>query len=407
MTIAARPRARRAAAAALLLFPLPVATAALPLATAAAQGAVARAPSTSHRLPRRYLFAAIGAGLGIGVSSLYAEGGSRQGTCNSASCVRAVSIGTGTFVGFLMGRESDHLHTIRYRAGAPLSPRAVTTSVAADPAVLAVGDTLVAIAGAAGVDVFAVARAAFRTPPTRRAAGVHGIADVAVVPRSGALAVASPAGLYLYPPRTGPGALLREGAATAAAAAPDGRIFFAVGTRVEVTRASAADSARGWPGIELGAAVRSLAYDGARAVLWAGADSTLFALRPVGDSLERVGQLAMGAFVRRVTFEGTRVAVALGEGGVRMFDARNVAMPVEQLHWSDARFAYDVSLSPRRLFVAAGNEGLYVLDASGGSRLVLGLARDLGFVIGVETHGGDTFVLDRTGPSLHRIETQF
>jgi len=36
-----------------------------------------------------------------------------------------------------------------------------------------------------------------------------------------------------------------------------------------------------------------------------------------------------------------------------------------------------------------------------------GLARDLGFVIGVETHGPDTYLLDRDGPSLHRISTRF
>jgi hypothetical protein len=306
-----------------------------------------------------------------------------------------------------MGREADKLHSIRYRTGAPLSPKMLSVSVAPDPAVLAVGDSAVAVSGPGGVDVFSVARAALRTPPVHRASGVHGITAVAFVPRVGALAVASPAGLYFYPPQTGPGSLLREGAATAAAASRDGRVFVAVGTRVEAARAATTDSAHAWPGVDLGHPVQELVFDPARGILWAGADSTLYALRPAGDSLERVGQLSMGATVRHVAVEGTRVAVALGESGVRLFDARDPAAPVEQLHWNDARFAYDVALSPRRLFVAAGSEGLYVLDASGGSRLVLGLARDLGFVIRVATVGADTYALDRTGPSLHRIATQF
>ena len=404
-----RPRGRRLGdaravlAAALLL--LPTAAAVLP-AQLGAQSTQAAAPA-HHRVPRRLLYAAIGAGLGVGLSSLYAEGGNQQGTCNSVACVRIVSIGTGTFVGFLMGREADKLHSIRYRTGTPLSPKMVTTDVAPDPAVLAVADSVVAVAGPGGVDVFTAARAGLRTPPVHRAGGVHGITAVAVQPRSGALAVASPAGLYLYPPRSGPGSLLREGAATAAAASGDGRVFLAVGTRVEAARAATTDSAHGWPGLDLGRPVQELVYDPARNLLWAGTDSTLYALRPVGDSIERVGQLAMGAAVRHVAVEGTRVAVALGESGVRLFDAHDPAAPVAPLHWSGARFAYDVALSPRRLFVAAGSEGLYVLDAAGGSRLVLGLARELGFVIGVETHGADTWVLDRAGPSLHRIATQF
>ena len=63
--------------------------------------------------------------------------------------------------------------------------------------------------------------------------------------------------------------------------------------------------------------------------------------------------------------------------------------------------------SPQRLFVAAGGEGMYVLHAEPSDRPVIGLARDLGFVVGVETHGPDTYLLDRDGPSLHRIQTRF
>jgi hypothetical protein len=104
---------------------------------------------------------------------------------------------------------------------------------------------------------------------------------------------------------------------------------------------------------------------------------------------------------------GRRVAVALGEGGVRLFDVGDPSAPVERAHWTGTRFAYDVALSTNRLFVAGGGDGLYVLDANGGSSPVIGLVRDAGFAVGVAVRGDHAYVIDREGRALRRIPTAF
>ena len=375
-------------------------------AQAGGAGTTAAATERGHErgFPRRYLYAALGGTLGLGLSQLYKSGNSYSGTCTSGSCVTIVSTAGGVFLGYLIGRESDELHGLRYRSGAPLSPPFVSASLGGEPLAVAARDSLVAVAGASGVDLFSSARAALGVAG-RRAAGVRSIAGVELVPRSGQLAVASASGLYVYPPGSGPGTLLREGDVSAVVSSSD-RFFVATGTRVDVLP-STADSAGAWPGVDLGRPVRALAWDAGRSLLWAAADSDLVALRVSGDSLTPIGAVRLGAPARRVAALGPRVAVALGEGGVRLFDVSDAARPVERMHWTGARFAYDVALSSTRLFVAAGGDGLFVLDANAGSRPVIGLARNLGFAVGIVARGDYAYVLDREGRALRRIPTAF
>ena len=361
-------------------------------------------PARGRGVPRRYLYAALGGTLGLALSQLYKSGNSYSGTCTSGSCVTIVSAGGGMFLGYLIGRETDELHGLRYRGGSPLSPPLLSASLAAEPHSLAAHDTLVAVAGAAGVELFSSARAALSVSG-RRAAGVRGLTGVDLVPLSGQLAVAAASGFYLFPPRSGPGALVREGDVSAVTASLD-RVFVASGSRVEVVPVTA-DSARPWPGVDLGRPVRALAWDPVRSLLWAAADSDLVALRASGDSLTPVSSIRLGAPARRVAALGPRVAVALGEAGIRLFDVADPTGPIERARWTGARFAYDVALSPTRLFVAAGGDGLFVLDANAGGRLVIGLARNLGFAVAILTCGDFAYVLDREGRALRRIPTVF
>ena len=402
----ARFHERRARALA-LAFLLLVGAAASPRPSVAqaTPGSEGRAVSNQGRhFPRRYLYAALGGGLGLGLSQLYSSGKSYPGTCTSASCVTIVSTGAGALLGYLIGRESDELHNLRYRAGAPLSPSVVSVALGGEPLFVAARDTLVAVAGANGVEIFAAARAGLGVAG-RRAAGIRGIAGADLVPRSGALALVSTSGLYLYPSGAGPGSLLRSGNAAAVATTGE-RAFVATGTRIESVPLTA-DSARTWPGAELGHAVHALAWDAQRSLLWAVADSDLVALRPEGDSLAVIRSIRLGAPGRRVAALGRRVAVALGEGGVRLFDVADPAAPVERTRWTGARFVYDVALSPTRLFVAAGGDGLYVLSAEGGPSPVIGLVRDVGFAVGVAARGDNVYVIDREARALRRIPTAF
>jgi hypothetical protein len=153
--------------------------------------------------------------------------------------------------------------------------------------------------------------------------------------------------------------------------------------------------------------VTALLGDDARRLLWALTDSALVALRPVADSLERVSTLPLGGPARRLALQGDRIAIALGESGLRLVDVRDPAAPRIVADWHGARYVYDVSLTGDRLFVAAGVEGVYVLSIAGERLTTLGLARELGFATALQSHGAYTYLLDRSSRSLRRISSDF
>ena len=361
-------------------------------------------PST--RTPRRLVYGVIGGIIGAGAAAFYMsakDDGVTPGLCAQASCVATFSVGLGTLVGFMVGREFDQLHALRYRGRAALRPRDVSAPLSGEPMLLVARDSLVVAGGPGGLQVFSSRDGL--TPTATRAAGIRGISALDIAGSAAGLAVGSASGTYLYPPRTGPGILIREGEATALAAGGE-MLYLGAGTRILVAPVGA-DTTGHWPGIAAGGRVETLAWDGARGLLWAIVDSLLVAYRPAGDSLEQLGSVAVGATGRRIAIEGTRVAVAGGESGVRLIDASDPAQPSPRWHWPDARFVYDVSMFAQRLYVAAGVEGVYVLDISGATPVVLGLARDLGFATALAASGDHTFVLDRGTNALRRFRSDF
>lgn len=396
---------RRAALAAATVLVLATPTVA-PVLGAQRADTIPQAPPQSHRIPRRLLFGVIGAVAGAGLGALYAGAArdSQPGSCSSSRCVATVTTLSGAVIGFMIGRELDQLHALRYRGGAPLEPHFEAVGLLGEPSLLATTDTIVGVGGTSGVQLFATTGATMRALG-RRGTGVRGIDALGLVP-GGAVAVGAPSGLYLYPAGTGPGELLREGA-TSAATATTARIYFAAGTRIEVAPVTA-DTTRDWPGIDIGAPVRTLATSDGGGILWAATDSALIALRPDGDSLVRVGMVAEDAPIRRISASGHLLAAALGEKGVRLYDVTQPASPRELARWTGARFVYDVSLVGNRLFAASGIEGVYVLSILGGNRLVVkGLARELGFAVALASRGGYTYILDRSTTSLRRIRSDF
>lgn len=372
-----------------------------------AQRAPVPVARTERRMPRKLVFSVLGALVSGAAASAYVftseEGRNGFGACSSKSCVASVSLATGTLVGFMIGREYDELHAIRYRNGAPLDLPNVAAGVEQSALGLAVRDTLVAVSGAAGVQLMSSSGRGLR-PLARRAGGVRGITALDLAPANGALAVGSPAGFYVFPPATGPGLLIREGSTTAVITTRD-VAYLGVGDRIEVAPLGA-DTTRAWPGTSIGAPARAMHWDEARRVLWAATDSTLVALRPDGDSLVTVGRIAIEAPARRLHGEGTLLLAAQGENGLRMWDVSDPAAPVERFHWTTARFAYDVAMvTPQRVLVAGGTDGMYVLDVSGARPVVVGLARELGFVTTVIVRGPHVFLLDRYGDQLRRVDT--
>lgn len=401
MTLAPSPAFRRS-----LLVAAHAATLALPLAAPALEAQRASRPvAQQRRVPRRIVFTALGLVVsGAAVAAYASADGDRHGTgsCTDKRCVIPVTMVAGGLVGYMIGREFDELHALRYRGGAPLAISSVTVPTTQSALGLAARDTLVAVAGNAGVQLYASTGQGLRAL-ARRAGGVRGITALELTPRTGALAVGSAAGFYVFPPVSGPGLLLREGNTGAIAATTD-RVYFGVGTRVEVAPPTA-DTTRGWPGADVGFAPSALHLDPARNLLWAAGDSVLAALRPEGDSLVVLGRLRVDGAVRRLDVEGTRVVLALGEGGLRLVDATDPATLRESASWTGTRFVYDAAFaSPRRLLVASGADGLYVLDVSGTAPAVVGLSRELGFVTALVVDGRQAHLLDRAGDLLRRID---
>jgi hypothetical protein len=242
-------------------------------------------------------------------------------------------------------------------------------------------------------------------PTGSRAHGLLGVVAVEVTPRSEWLAVGTGNGLYLYPPNAGRGLLANPGPVAAIVASPS-RVFSASGARISITPVDA-DSTRPWPGITISAPVRALALDSTRGILWAVTDQQLVAIRVRGDTLTRIGGAPIDGGARRVAANTDVVAVAVGERGVRLFNVSDPSQPQPRRPWTVGRFAYDVSLDRSRLFIAAGPDGVYVVELHLTYIVTIGVARSLGFASTIVSRNGYTYLLDGRTNSLRRMESAF
>ena len=294
------------------------------------------------------------------------------------------------------------------RAGALLSD--IDTD--GEPIALSASDSNIAVAGSEGVQLFRLDSKLLAQ--ARRAGGLRGVSVVALAPTSGWIALGSPSGLYLFPPGGGPGALVRggdgdDGGDVSAATASDSDVFVGVDDRLEMSPFQM-DTTRVWPGVAFGAsgAARDVEIDSARSIVWVVTSSDLRSYRVEGDSLVGpLGTASLDGAGHRLALANDTIAVAMGEKGIRFFDATDAAKPRAFSNWRTARFVYDVSIDGGRIFAAAGPEGVYVLTLASGQPRALGLARDLGFAAALVSRGGHTYILDRRTNSLRRIDSDF
>jgi hypothetical protein len=348
----------------------------------------------SHPRPRALIFGVVGALIGGLAGFGFGKGGSSGGQ------MTVIGAAAGGLSGFFIGRQVDERKAAMFGGSPSLRVPNVATGLEGDPSVLTVRDTVAAVGGSTGVQLFSAMDPRLM-PIGTRAAGLHGIGAIDLAPRSGWLALGSRTGLYIYPPNRGPGVLVRRAKVSAVAAA-ETRIFVAMENRVESVPVNA-DSAREWRGTTLSAPVRDIVVDEARAILWASTDRELVALHILGDSLVNIGAVPLSGIGLRVTIEGPVAAVAMGEKGVAIIDITDASHPKSRGDWTTARFAYDVSLDGARLFVAAGPEGVYLVNLTSEGPHTVGLARALGFASAIVSHDGHTFILDRRTNALRRI----
>jgi len=359
-------------------------------------GDTAAAGRITHPHPRSLVLGIVGTLIG----GLAAFGFSKGSGGGRSPGTIAAGAAAGGLAGFFIGRQLDERRAIAFHGTPALRLPHVDVELEGEPSVLTLRDSTAAVGGSAGVQMFAAMDERL-VLLSRRAAGLQGVDALDIAPRSGWLAIGSRAGLYLYPPARGPGLLVRRASINAIAAA-DTRVFIAIDNRIESVPVKA-DSVREYPGSTLDASVRDLQLDEARAVLWASTDHSLVALRITGDSLVPIGSVPLAGSGLRFVMEKSLAAVAMGEKGVALFDVADPTQPKLRSIWTAAHFAYDVSIDSGRLYVAAGPEGVYVVDVSGDVPRTIGLARSLGFASAIVSGDGHTFILDRRANALRRI----
>jgi hypothetical protein len=309
----------------------------------------------------------------------------------------------GGLAGYFLGHQYDEIHAVQFRGVRPVTVRSIQIEVSGDPVALAAHDSLVDVASSDGVQTFFSSNSLL--PGEMRARGLIGITTVGIAPVTQWLSVGTGTGLYLFPPRRGPGVLVHTGAISALVATGD-RVISASGNRVSITPVHA-DSEQAWPGVTVTSPIRALALDSAQSIVWAATDDSLISLRLAGDSLIRLASVPIEGGARKIAVGGGHVAVAVGERGVRMFDVTDPAHPVAGHAWTVARFAYDVSIAGSVMFVAAGPEGVFVVHLRSSALITVGVARNLGFAAAIVSADGYTYLLDGRTNALRRLDSDY
>lgn len=377
----------------------------LALALAVAMPNLAPAQSSRGRIPRRWIGAVVGAAITGTAAWIYSRTGtSTSSHCSSPRCVATVMLVGGAGAGFLIGRQFDQLYAMRYRNAPPMTVRGQSIPLSVVPTDIAARGGIIAAAGEGGVEILAAGERLERGDV--RARGLRRVAAAVPDPATNRLLVATGAGLYGFALRGEQlaGGLLRPGDVIAVDVHGD-HALVATDRGVDLARLvedSLVGSAapRVFP-----ARIADVAWDHERGLAWVLTETALVALA-VGDSglADSLGAFPLFTAGRRLAILRDTIAVAAGEGGVFLLDVSDPRAPRQVAQWSGARFAYDVALGPRAVYLAAGPEGLYVLSPrADGSMTALGLARNLGFVAALDADGSDLYLIDRSGGLLRRI----
>jgi len=365
-----------------------------------AQQATERVMETG-RTPRRYVLPWVGAAIGAAASLVYFWSGPRSlpGTCSQAACVAVASLGGGAFVGWLVGKEKDELHELRYRGAQPLrAANAMELVLSGEPSQLTAGQGLVVASGTGGVHIV-VSGERLQLQDTR-APALRGVTDAVAVESEQVLGLTASGGFYRFPLRnTGTGTAMRGPPATAVAVL--GADFVVVsGSRVERIARSVADTAR-WPGITLDDSVRAIDVD-ERGNVWAVTATQMFALRADADSFSVVSRTAIPrGSTTKLDVVGNLAAIALGDSGVRFIAVDDPGAPRDITDWRETRYVHDVAIAGDRIFVAAAIDGVVVLSLNGTALKHHGLMRELGLVVAIEADDKYIYALDRSGAAAY------
>jgi len=353
------------------------------------------------RVPRKWLMTGVGALVTGAMATVYALAFEQDiGGCSQATCVVPLSVALGGAVGYMIGKEMDDLYEVRYSHAPPIKVRGRELALSMVPNDVAVHDSTVLVTGNDGIELVQIGPTLERLG--LRARGLRGIGAVTADDRRNTLLVGSAVGLYRFPLRgDDPGTLAYAGEISALGQ-EGSDLLLGLGLDVQLARFRDSIEAAG-PARAEEARVVDVAWQDA-ATVWILTEARLAAYGVQGDSLTARGAVAFPSLARRVTIADTLALVAAGSGGLYAIDIRNPDAPVEVANWSGARFVYDAALRGQTAYVAAGPEGLYVLQLAGDRFAPVGLSRGVGFVAAVEAGPDAIYLLDRTGAALRRLD---
>ncbi|MBI4546023.1 MAG: hypothetical protein HY703_12555 [Gemmatimonadetes bacterium] len=353
---------------------------------------------------RRWVLALVGAAVATVPALLTKEKEDARGACQSKACLTALAATMGASAGFLIGRERDQA-AARRNAGGPtlkLETRAVELDLLPERLTAYQGGAVVV-----GREGMAAVQQDGRI--NRLAGDMRGVQAAAGLPAHDALLAATASGVFSFPLRDrAPGRLvLQQGGA---ALEPMGADQVALGggallRRLKLTGQGAMlqleeEARAASPG-----AFTALAYSPFAGVLWNLSHDRLVARSAAG--FEEVGSVTLPAGGRSLSLSGGRALVAAGSQGVFLLDISQPDAPRIMSQVQGLRFAFDAVLEGDRAYVALGRQGLLVIDVSDVAHpRTIGVARNLGFVSEVDLAGaGKVYALDREGGRLFTVDT--
>ncbi|UCC47741.1 MAG: hypothetical protein JSV41_09650 [Gemmatimonadota bacterium] len=350
---------------------------------------------------RRWLFA-VGAAIAVGVSAYsFNEGSSVNSVCTSKACVGIVAGIMGGTVGFLIGSELDSRYSRRMAAGPSLEYEFQNVPLGLVP------DRMSGFASGAAVVGLGGARVVLRDGTVlSRGARVRGIEDSAVLPALDLLVLSTFSNLIGFPLEDDSaqgqvidergGGTMEVFAGQLAVAGADSLRLLQVGRQEDeifLERLGA---------FEQTDFVTDMTFSDFGRIGWLLVEDRLSSYSP---GLERLGEVVLPASGRTVRAAGSRLAVAAGSRGVFLLDAADPTAPRVVSEYTGVRFAYAADLAGDLLYVAAGPEGMAVVDVSGSEPRVVGVAREVRFVTDVVVDdSGAVWILDRDGQRVQIAE---
>jgi hypothetical protein len=367
----------------------------LAVALAVVTPASALAQSKSHK---RWYFG-IGGALAIGVPAYVftSEDATLSSSCSSKGCVGGVAAAIGGIIGFLIGMEMDNKYERRMRAGPTFDYSFVDVPLDIVP------DRITGFPGGAAIVGMGGARV-IRSDGTvqSRGSGVRGIEDVAVVPALDLLILSTFSNLLSFEiaddsaygrviDERGGGSMAVFESRLAVAGLDSLRLL-------DISRSDDDVRIETVAGLASSDYVTDMAFDAGRNIGWVLTENRLASYEA---GLRKLGEVILPATGRTVRTQGNRLVVAAGSSGAFVLDARDPAAPRIVQQYEGVRFAYAADLDGERMYVAAGPEGVALVDISGTEPRVVGVAREARFATDVVVSGvGAVWIVDRDGKSV-------